>query len=63
MVDIVIPILSTGIFFEGEMLENPLEYFSHHLSESLPLRFKPHQRNIVVLNWHREESDQYDSVG
>jgi len=60
--NIVIPTLSAGILLNGERLEYPPEYLVQHLSVCFPLLIQPLLRNIVVVDWNRQESDHYDAV-
>jgi len=57
-----IPTLGVGILFTGEGLECLPEYFVKDLSVCLPLPFQPLLRKIAVLDWNRQESDDYDGV-
>jgi hypothetical protein len=59
---LTIPPLGASIVFKGEGLQYPAEYFVQQLSVCLPLLIQSLLRNIVVLDWNRQESDHYNTV-
>jgi hypothetical protein len=60
--NVLIPALGVGIWFTGERLEYPLEYFVQHLSIHLLLFIQLLLRNIADLDPNQQESDHYDTV-
>jgi len=59
---VVIPALGAGVLFQCERLEYQLEYFVQHFSVCLRLLIQPLLRDIAVLDWNRQECDQYNAV-
>ena len=60
--NVVIPALGVGILFKGARWEYQPEYFVQHLLVCLPLLILPRLRNIAVLDWNQQKSNDYDDV-
>jgi hypothetical protein len=60
--NVVISSLAVGILVKGVRLEYPPEYFVQHFWVWLRLLMKRLQRNIAVVYYSRQKSNQYDGV-